>query len=146
MDGLSASQEDYLEVIFHLSRNKRQARAKDIAQALKVSRASVTEALRGLSKRELINYAPYEAVSLTTRGRKVALDVVQRHQALKNFFIRILAVDEELADQGACRVEHAAPPEIIKRLTALGLFLEKKDKTLLAEFTGSLSLTDDKRL
>ncbi|MFW8602038.1 metal-dependent transcriptional regulator [Desulfobacterota bacterium M19] len=138
MDGLSASQEDYLEVIFHLSRNKRQARAKDIAQALKVSRASVTEALRGLSKRKLINYAPYEAISLTARGQRAALDVVQRHQALKNFFIRILAVDEDLADRSACRVEHAAPPEIIKRLTALGLFLESREEKLLAEFIKSL--------
>lgn len=146
MDGLSASQEDYLEVIFHLSRNKRQARAKDIAQALKVSRASVTEALRGLSKRGLINYAPYEAISLTAKGRRAALDVVQRHQALKNFFIRILAVDEDLADRGACQVEHTAPPEIINRLTALGLFLERRDKRLLAEFTDSLNPSTNEQL
>jgi len=46
--GLSASLEDYLEVIFHLEKENRVARAKDIAEQMNVQRASVTGALKAL--------------------------------------------------------------------------------------------------
>ena len=121
---LSASQEDYLEVIAHIIAEKKVARAKEIAAKMNVSRSSVTEAFRSLSKKGLINYAPYEVITLTELGEEMANDVIFRHQALKDFFIKILAVDEELADSGACRIEHAAPPEIIDRFIQFVKFVE----------------------
>ena len=138
---LSASQEDYMEVIFHITEEKKVARAKEIAGQLKVSRASVTEALKGLGKKKLIHYAPYEVITLTSKGRLAALDVVRRHKALKDFFTKVLAVDEDLADQGACQIEHAAPPEIIERLAAFMEFLEGSGQSgnmLLREFARSV--------
>jgi DtxR family Mn-dependent transcriptional regulator len=113
---LSASLEDYIEAIYHIVEEKLVARSKDIATRLGVSRASVTEALRALSQKELINYAPYEAITLTEKGKKEAEDVIFRHNALKRFFIEVLSIDNETAEEGACRIEHAAPPEIISRM------------------------------
>ena len=113
---LSASQEDYIEAIYHIIQEKLVARSKEIAARLNVSRASVTEALRALSKKGLINYAPYEAITLTETGKTVAEDVIFRHEALKKFFIEVLAIDDALAEEGACKIEHAAPPEIIARM------------------------------
>ncbi len=55
---LSASLEDYIETIYHIITEKQVARGKDISARLSVSGASVTEALRALSRRGLINYAP----------------------------------------------------------------------------------------
>ena len=57
-EGLSASLEDYLEVIFHISEEKRAAKARDIADQLKVSRASVTGALQTLGKKGLSTTLP----------------------------------------------------------------------------------------
>jgi len=122
---LSASLEDYLETIYHIVRKKQVARAKEIASRLKVSRSSVTEAFRSLSQKGLINYAPYEVITLTDEGEKLAKDVVRRHEALKDFFVKVLAVDEKLAEEGACRIEHAAPAEIIDRLTKFVSFIEE---------------------
>jgi DtxR family Mn-dependent transcriptional regulator len=122
--GLSASLEDYIEAIFLIVAEKQAARSKEIAQRLRVSRASVTEALRALSRKGLINYAPYEVVTLTVKGRRVAEDVIRRHEALKDFFTKVLVIDEEVAEQGACRIEHAAPPEIIERLIRFMSFIE----------------------
>jgi DtxR family transcriptional regulator, Mn-dependent transcriptional regulator len=121
---LSASQEDYLEVIYHIVEEKKVARAKEIASRLRVSRSSVTEAFRSLSQKGLINYSPYEVITLTTRGQQVAEDIIHRHQALKEFFIKVLAVEEKLAEEGACKVEHAAPREIIERLIQFVSFIE----------------------
>jgi DtxR family transcriptional regulator, Mn-dependent transcriptional regulator len=121
---LTASQEDYLEVIYHIVEEKKVARAKEIASRLRVSRSSVTEAFRSLSQKELINYSPYEVITLTVKGQKVAEDIIHRHEALKDFFIKVLAVDEKLAEDGACKVEHAAPREIIERLIQFVSFIE----------------------
>lgn len=122
---LTASQEDYLETIFHIIADNKVARAKEIANRLKVSRSSVTEAFRSLAKKALINYTPYEVITLTAKGDKIAREIISRHQALKKFFSEILAVDEEIAESGACRIEHSAPEEIIERLILFMNFLEQ---------------------
>lgn len=122
---LSASLEDYLEVIALIIKEKKVARAKEIATRLKVSRASVTEAFRALAKKKLINYAPYEVITLTENGKIVSEDIILRHKALKDFFIKVLAVDNKLADVGACKIEHAAPREIIDKMIQFVQFLEK---------------------
>ncbi len=121
---LSASLEDYIEAIYHIIEEKLVARSKEIAAKLNVSRASVTEALRALSKRGLINYAPYEAITLTDEGKIVAEDVIFRHEALKRFFIEVLAIDTTIAEEGACRIEHSAPPEIIARMISFTEFIK----------------------
>lgn len=121
---LSASLEDYIEAIYHIITKKQVARSKEIASSLSVSRASVTEALRTLSKKGLINYAPYEPITLTASGKETAEDVIFRHNALKRFFIEVLAIDSKTAEEGACKVEHAAPPEVIARMISFIDFLK----------------------
>lgn len=121
---LSASLEDYIEAIYNIVEEKQKARSKDIASALNVSGASVTEALRSLAKKGLVNYAPYEAITLTKKGRRVAKDVVLRHNALKQFFVEVLGIKHDIAEQGACRVEHAAPQEIIDQMINFINYLE----------------------
>lgn len=122
---LSASLEDYLETIALIIKEKKVARAKEIAAHLGVSRSSVTEAFRALAQKELINYAPYEVITLTPKGEEMSADIIHRHQALKDFFIKVLNVDAEMADVGACRIEHAAPREIIDRMISFVRFLEQ---------------------
>jgi DtxR family Mn-dependent transcriptional regulator len=121
---LSASLEDYIEAIYHIITEKQVARGKDITARLAVSGASVTEALRALSRRGLINYAPYEVITLTNEGREIAEDVIRRHNSLKQFFTDVLAIEEALAEEGACKIEHTAPPEIINRMVDFINFLE----------------------
>ena len=120
---LSASLEDYIEAIYHIVEEKLVARSKDIAARLDVSRASVTEALRALAKKELINYAPYEAITMTEQGRKIAEDVIHRHNSLKRFFIEVLVINETTAEEAACKIEHSAPPEVIAQMIDFMKFL-----------------------
>ena len=135
---LSASLEDYLETIYHIIAEKQVARGKDISARLSVSGASVTEALRTLSKKGLINYAPYEVITMTAEGRQVAEDVILRHNSLKKFFIDVLAVNEELAEEAACKIEHTAPRQIIARMVKFSQFLNtcpRGGKELIAGFS-----------
>jgi DtxR family Mn-dependent transcriptional regulator len=128
-EGLSASLEDYLEVIFHLEQANRVARAKDIADQMQVQRASVTGALKSLASRGLVNYSPYSYVTLTSEGREIAEDIIQRHEILKDFFITALQLDPELADANACRIEHAIGPLAIERLVQFVEFIKNCPRT-----------------
>ncbi len=122
---LSASLEDYLEAIFRIVQEKQAARAKDIGNRLKVSRSSVTGALHALAERELINYAPYDVITLTDRGRSVAEDVVRRHEVLRDFFVKVLAVGPANAESAACEMEHAIPDAILERFVEFVEFVER---------------------
>jgi len=120
---LSASLEDYLEAIFHIVCRKQASRAKDIADRMGVSKSSVTGALRSLSERGLVNYAPYDIITLTDEGRRIAERVVHRHEVLKGFFVEVLGVDENDAEQNACRMEHRVSSTILRRLACLDEFI-----------------------
>jgi DtxR family Mn-dependent transcriptional regulator len=121
---LSANMEDYLEVIFHITGEKGAARAKDIAQKLNVNNSSVTGALRTLKDKDLINWAPYDVITLTGRGCQLARDIVRRHEALQEFFIKILRVDEKEACEAACRMEHAISRTVLDRLILFTEFIQ----------------------
>lgn len=122
---LSASLEDYLEVIFNLAAQSNVARSKDIAKVLGVSRPSVTGALRALKKKKLANYKPYDGVTLTKAGQAAAEEVVQRHTILKSFFVNVLGVEVDVAQQAACRAEHALGPQVIARLVSFVEFVSR---------------------
>ncbi len=126
---LSSNLEDYLETIFHLERESRVARAKDIAERLEVSRASVTGALKTLGDKGLINYEPYSYVTLTKKGQGIASEIDRRHHILRGFFQDFLQLGPEASDANACRVEHAMDQEAINRLVDFLTFLEDCPRT-----------------
>jgi DtxR family Mn-dependent transcriptional regulator len=125
---LSASLEDYLEAIFNLSGKSKVARSKDIAELLDVSRASVTGALRLLSKKGLANYKPYGYVTLTESGQTAAAEVARKHQILKSFFVGVLGIQQDTAQKAACKAEHALGPAIIQRLLSFIDFVNQSGK------------------
>ena len=135
---LSASLEDYLEAIYNLSRRSRGARSKDIAEQLEVSRASVTGALRLLKEKGMIHYEPYDHATLTRAGRVAARDVVTRHDILKSFFLDVLDLPAEVAQQAACRAEHALGPNVIAQFLAFVEFVGRGNED-------GYRLTDDFR-
>jgi DtxR family transcriptional regulator, Mn-dependent transcriptional regulator len=121
---LSASLEDYVEAIFNISAESRVARVKDIASEVGVNKSSVTGALRLLASKGLVNYDPYSLVTLTTSGERVARTVVKRHKVLARFLQGVLGVEPHLAEENACRLEHAMEPAILARLTKFVEFLD----------------------
>ena len=116
MEGLSENLEDYLETILVLQLENKVARVKDIARKLGVLSGTVTSALRTLSEKKLIHYKPYSFITLTKRGESIAQEVLRRHRVVKDFLQRVLLLDEEKAEENACRMEHAMDKAAINRL------------------------------
>ena len=121
---LSESLEDYLETIFLLIREQAVARSRDIAARLNVNKSSVTGALQALAERALVNYEPYGYVTLTPAGAAAAQKVLRRHEALRDFLVKVLSVEEAEADANACRMEHAISKGVMDRLVEFAEFVE----------------------
>ena len=121
---LSENLEDYLEAILELQIKNTVARSKDIAERLNIKRGSITGMLKKLAKKKFVNYEPYGYVTLTPEGKRIASEITHRHIFLKDFFFRVLKVDEETADKTACQVEHAMNKQTFKKFRA---FLSKID-------------------
>lgn len=128
MEKLSASLEDYIEVIYNSIKYNESVKAVDIARALHVSRASVTEALNRLSDKGLINYGRYQTITITDMGVKIARDVVNRHSSLSSFFENILGAAPSDAEENACRIEHIISAELLDRVEAYLKFAQDNPK------------------
>lgn len=121
---LTPSLEDYLEAIYHIIEEKRVARSKDISAEMKVKSASVTSALQTLADKKLINYAPYEVITLTRNGQKRAREIIHKHRTFKKFFMRVLDIDPQDADETACRFEHEVGDNVFEKFELFNDFLE----------------------
>ena len=116
MGKLSASSQDYLEAILELSLQDDKVRSVDIAQKLNVSRASVNKAIGVLKQAGYIMQERYSDIYLTESGRQAALDVKERHSALKSFLVNSLGVSELTAEKDACKMEHSVSAETLEKL------------------------------
>ena len=122
---LSPEMEDYLEAIAGLFRVNGEARVTDIAEKLSVSKAGVTQALRSLAAKGLVDYRPYVSPTLTDAGKRIADRVQHRHDVLKRFLIKVLLVDPELAEANACRLEHAVDRAVLEHLAHFMDFVQR---------------------
>ncbi len=121
---VSECNEDYLKIIYQLERERRVARIKDIARRKGVRMASVSGALRRMSRMGLLNYGAGEFVELTESGSELARKICQRYDFLSRFLTGPLAVDSDTARQDAESMEHRVSPETLSGLVALHQFLE----------------------
>jgi DtxR family Mn-dependent transcriptional regulator len=117
---LTAKLEDYLEAIVALVDAHGVARVRDIAAAVSVHKSTVTSALRTLARRGLIHYRPYQFVTLTSDGEAAGRRVASRHGAIRRFLTEVLDVDEAVASENACRMEHVIDPQVLDRLIRFG--------------------------
>ena len=113
---LTPNMENYLETVFVLQREHGHAHVRDIAKTMRIKMPSVTEALRKLKRANLINYERYSSVTLTPRGKSIAQKVIKRHQVLYKFLHEILGVDKSVAEEDACKIEHATSRQTLKKL------------------------------
>lgn len=116
---LTPVMEDYLEAIYHLVQKHGHARSGQISLSLNVHKSTVTTALHSLQSQGFIEYAPYQSVTMTSKGEKEARGIVRRHDIFFRLLHHLLGVEKEEASALACEMEHAIPPEIVDRFVAL---------------------------
>ncbi len=106
MENITSSLEDYLEAIYILELKNKVARITGIANHLNIKKSSVSKALKILAEKDLINYEPYQFVTLKSSGIILARRILNKHKTLKLFCESILHINEEDSDAIACKMEH----------------------------------------
>ena len=102
---LQESGQMYLETIYTLSHRKANVRSIDICEHLGYSKPSVSRAIGLLKNGGYITVDGKGYIKLTEEGTAVALKMFERHTMLTNFLVS-LGVDEKIASEDACKIEH----------------------------------------
>ena len=124
-DGTSTAAEDYLERILELINSKGYARVIDIAGALRISQASVTNMVQRLDAEGLLKYEKYRGLILTAAGKKLARRIAQRHKLLTEF-LRLLGVDDRVIHHDVEGMEHHISPSTLRAIAAVTRQLQRR--------------------
>lgn len=110
------SAENYLEAILVLSQRLPVVRSIDIANYLHYSKPSVSVAMKNLRNNHHITMSDAGFITLTESGREIAETIYERHTFFSNWLIS-LGVDETIATDDACRLEHYISKESFDAIT-----------------------------
>jgi DtxR family Mn-dependent transcriptional regulator len=108
----------YLKSIYQLGKDETLVAISALAAHLGISPVSATEMIHRMVSRKLVRHIPYKGVRLTEHGRKQALAVIRRHRLWERFLTDRLGFPWEHVHDVACRLEHAAGPEVTEALAA----------------------------
>ena len=107
---INESVENYLETILVLSKRLPVVRSVDIATELDFKKSSVSVAMKHLRENEYITVTDAGFIYLTETGKEIAEMIYERHDVISNWLIS-LGVDEKIAAEDACRMEHVLSKE-----------------------------------
>jgi len=124
---ITSTIEDYLEGILFLSEEKGFAQVTEIAQMLEVSKASVTEMVSKLKNNNLVNYEKYGTISLTEKGKEIAVKIKDRHEILQSFLL-FIGVSPENANTDCCSMEHDLSDETVRKIKIFMKFLKSENQ------------------
>lgn len=107
---MTPSKENYLKVMLELS-SEEGTRSIDIANALGVSKSSVSNMMNILRDEGYVSKEKYGVITLTESGKNVAVNIKRRYEVIKRFLHHVLGVKAGIAAEDACRMEHLISSE-----------------------------------
>lgn len=102
---VNESAENYLETILILSKTRPVVRSVDIAEELGFKKSSVSVAMKNLREKAHITVTKEGFIYLTPSGKEIAEMIYERHELFTKWLVQ-LGVDEKVAAQDACKIEH----------------------------------------
>ncbi len=101
------------------------ARVVDIAAALKISQASVSNMVQRLDGEGLLKYEKYRGLVLTTAGETLARNIARRHELLTDF-LTLLGLDDRVIYHDVEGMEHHISPSTLRAIAALTAQLRRR--------------------
>lgn len=112
----SISEENYIKAIYHLQGEGETVTTNALAGELKTRPASVTDMLKKLKTKRLVNYQPYHGFRLSAEGKKTALGIIRRHRLWEYFLAEKLQFDWNEVHEVAEHLEHVSSRKLIDKL------------------------------
>ena len=112
----TTSEENYIKAIYHLQKQASQVSTKELAGALQTKPASVTDMMKKLKTKKLLNYKPYYGFRLSAEGNRVALGIIRRHRLWEFFLSEKLDFRWDEVHEVAEQLEHVSSIKLIEKL------------------------------
>ena len=111
------TEENYLKAILNISLlNNGKASTNAISEETGTSAASVSDMLKKLHDKKLIKYEKYKGVSLSKKGKDIAINILRKHRLWETFLVEKLNFNWENVHDVAEQLEHIESSELIDKL------------------------------
>ncbi len=113
----SFTEENYIKSIYHLSKDGNQAvNTNSIAEQTSTKASSVTDMIKKLAEKGLINYVKYQGVTLTPKGYSLAVGIIRKHRLWEVFLVEKLQFKWDEVHDIAEQLEHIKSDTLVDRL------------------------------
>lgn len=129
-DKLTASMEDYLEMIYRLSIEKGYTRTHDLAAALNVQPSSTTRMIQRMFELKLVNYEKYGIITLSQKGKEIGEALLHRHMVVEEF-LKLIGTTEDILEETE-KIEHTISVGTLQCIANLTAFLKNNSQVLKA--------------
>jgi DtxR family Mn-dependent transcriptional regulator len=114
---MTFSEENYLKAIYHLTTvSDSEVSTNAIAEMMETKASSVTDMLKKLAEKDLVNYKKYQGVSLTENGKLAAKMIVRKHRLWEVFLVEKLDFSWDEVHDVAEQLEHIKSEKLINKL------------------------------
>ena len=114
---MTFSEENYLKTIYHLTTiSDAEVSTNAIAEMMETKASSVTDMLKKLADKDLVNYIKYQGVSLTNKGKLTAKMIVRKHRLWEVFLVEKLNFPWDEVHDIAEQLEHIKSEQLINKL------------------------------
>jgi len=118
LPNLTSAEENYIKNIYHLQQQAGCVTTNELAAVLHARPASITDMLKKLKTKKLLNYEPYKEFSLTQHGKKMALNIVRKHRLWEYFLVDKLQFGWDEVHEVAEELEHVTSKKLVEKLDA----------------------------
>lgn len=126
---LTASMEDYLEMIYRLSINTGFTRMHELSNALNVQPPSATKMVQKLAEQNLLDYEKYGVILLKESGKVMGKALLTRHNIIENF-LKLLGISNENVLEETEKIEHTISNETLKCFERFASFLNQNNEII----------------
>lgn len=116
MVNYTVSEENYIKTIYHLQQGATAVNTNDLAASLLTTAASITDMLKKLKAKKLVNYKPYYGCTLTAKGNAMAISIIRRHRLWEYFLSQKLGFSWLEVHEIAEELEHVSNEKLINKL------------------------------
>ena len=113
---LSQAIEDYLKAIHFLQLVETKVSTSSIAARLEVAQASVTGMIKKMAEMKLVEHSPYQGVTLTAAGEKIALEIIRHHRLLELYLAEAMGYSWDKVHDEAEKLEHVISEEFEEKI------------------------------
>lgn len=115
----SFTEENYLKAIFKLlEKGEKAVSTTALSARMNTKAATVTDMIKRLAEKKLINYEKYQGVTLTEKGKAIAISIIRKHRLWEVFLVEKLHFKWDEVHEMAEQLEHVKSEELVNRIDA----------------------------